>query len=87
MLASLATSQRFLLQLGMLFGALLLVTDAFQGAAIGNGRLHTHETRVTVGRSLIAWSMPTPTSNAFGSLTSSWYNEVNPTARRIVYDE
>jgi hypothetical protein len=37
---------------------------------------------------LAAWSIPTPADmRAFTSLTSSWYNEYNPTARRTVYKE
>jgi hypothetical protein len=69
-------SQRFILKLMVLLGV-LSVSNAFQNLAT-DGKL-AHASR-TLGQ-LNAWSMPMPTPKA------TWYDEVNPTARRTVYDE
>jgi hypothetical protein len=67
---------RFILKLMVLL-RVLSVSHAFQNLAT-DGKL-AHASR-TLGQ-LNAWSMSMPTPKA------TWYDEVNPTAHRAVYDE
>jgi hypothetical protein len=71
----------------MTMAVILLILTLPRAAAYMQGVPRPHVKSIRSTSALSAWSIPAPPAFSTPSLGASWYNEVDPTARRTIYND